>query len=176
MSQWSPQLFTESQEMTNHIQPAGNVLRGPSQHTLTALGKFHGTLQSANATAIQDIYVAKGLQKALLGRPAIEALGVAVRVDQILDSKAAVTARFPKLFHGLGCMRGAYQRPCCTICFDCSLKSSHCVDVQSSIWAAAYGEKRSHFTSEGTNWLVCRHGCCTQSGRKSEDLCRPDQA
>ena len=51
----------------------------------------------------------KGLQKALLGRPAIEALGVAVRVDQILDNKATVKAKFPQLFHGLGCMRGAYQ-------------------------------------------------------------------
>ena len=99
--------YRESRD--NKLQPAGKVLRGPSQHTLTVLGKFHGTLQSANATAIQDMYVVKGLQKALLGRPALKALGVAVRVDQILDSKAAVSARFPKLFHGLGRMRGAYQ-------------------------------------------------------------------
>ena len=91
------------------LQPAGKLLRGPSQHTLTVLGKFRGTLQSANATALQDIYVVTGLQKALLGRPAIEALGVAVRVDQILDCKATVTAKFPQLFHGLGLMSGAYQ-------------------------------------------------------------------
>ena len=99
--------YRESRD--NKLQPAGKVLRGPSQHTLTVLGKFHGTLQSANATALQDIYVVKGLQKALLGRPAIEALGVAVRVDQILDNKATVKGKFPQLFHGLGCMRGAYQ-------------------------------------------------------------------
>ena len=93
----------------NKLQPARKLLRGPSQHTLTVLGKVHGTLHSANTTALQDIYVVKGLQKALLGRPAIEALGVAVRVDQILDCKAAVTAKFPQLFHGLGRMSGAYQ-------------------------------------------------------------------
>ena len=85
--------YRESRD--NKLQPAGKVLRGPSQHTLTVLGKFHGTLQSANATALQDIYVVKGLQKALLGRPAIEALGIAVRVDQILDNKATVKAKFP---------------------------------------------------------------------------------
>ena len=90
----------------NKLQPARKLLRGPSQHTLTVLGKFHGTLHSANTTALQNIYVVKGLQKALLGRPAIEALGVAVRVYQILDCKAT---KFPQLFHGLGCMSGAYQ-------------------------------------------------------------------
>ena len=91
------------------LQPAGKELRGPSQHTLTVLGKFQSALQSASATALQDIYIVKGLQKALLGRPAIEALAVAVRVDQILDNKATITARYPKLLNGLGCMRGAYQ-------------------------------------------------------------------
>ena len=49
------------------------------------------------------------LQKALLGRPAIEALGVAVRVDQILANKAIVVSKFPHLFKGLGCMKGAYH-------------------------------------------------------------------
>ena len=51
----------------------------------------------------------QGLQKALLGRPAIEALGVAVRVDQILANKAIVVSKFPHLFKGLGCMKGAYH-------------------------------------------------------------------
>ena len=44
---------------------AGKVLCGLSQQTLTVLGKFHGTLQSANPTALQDVYVIKGLQKAV---------------------------------------------------------------------------------------------------------------
>ena len=37
------------------LQPAGKHLCGPSLHTLTVLGKFRSTLQSANATALQDI-------------------------------------------------------------------------------------------------------------------------
>ena len=41
------------------------------------------------------------------GRPAIEALGVAVRVDQLLANKAIVVSKFPHLFKGLGCMKGA---------------------------------------------------------------------
>ena len=41
----------------NKLQPAKKLLRGPSQHTLTVLSKFHDTLQSVNATSLQDIYV-----------------------------------------------------------------------------------------------------------------------
>lgn len=53
-------VYRESRD--DKLQPAGKVLRGPSQHTLTVLGKFRGSLQSAGATALQDIYVVKGLQ------------------------------------------------------------------------------------------------------------------
>ena len=49
------------------------------------------------------------LQKALLRRPAIEALGVAVQMDQLLANKAIVVSKFPHLFKGLGCMKGAYH-------------------------------------------------------------------
>ena len=85
--------------MTNYNQLEKFYEDRVSTHTV--LGKFHGIFQSANATALQDIYIAKGLQKTLLGKPTIEALGVAVRVDQILDSKATLIAKFPQLFHGL---------------------------------------------------------------------------
>ena len=91
------------------LQPAGKILQGPSKYTLSVLGKFQGTLQFANATVTENIYVVQGLQKVLLGRPAIEALGVAVRVDQLLANKAIVVSKFPHLFKGLGYMKGAYH-------------------------------------------------------------------
>ena len=87
----------------------GRVLRGPSQHALSVLGKFVGNLKVSNPTVKQDIYVVKGLQRALLGRPAIESLGVAVQVDQVLAHKATVVSKFPHLFKGLGRMTGAYH-------------------------------------------------------------------
>ena len=37
------------------LQPAGKILQGPSKYTLSVLGKFQGTLQSANATVTENI-------------------------------------------------------------------------------------------------------------------------
>ena len=86
------------------LQPAGKILQGPSQYPLSVLGKFRGTLQSINTIVQENIYVVQWLQKALLGRPAIEALRVATWVDQTLTNKAAVVSKFLLLFNGLRCM------------------------------------------------------------------------
>ena len=39
----------------------------------------------------------------------MEALGVAVRVDQVLANKAIVVSKFLHLFKGLGCTKGTYH-------------------------------------------------------------------
>ncbi len=72
-----------------------------SQQT-SVCGKFQGSLQRNITKTKQDIYVVRGLQKPLLGRPAIEALRV-------------VTIHFPTksggrdLFEGLGKLQDNYQ-------------------------------------------------------------------
>ena len=55
----------------------------------------------------QEIYVIRGLRKALLGRPAIEALQVVQQVESIQAS--AITKKFPELFQGLGRLKDNYK-------------------------------------------------------------------
>ena len=56
------------------------------------------------------MYVVPGLKFSLLGRPAIQALGLVARVDTVaLDSVERVKELFPKLFKGLGKMEGEYK-------------------------------------------------------------------
>jgi hypothetical protein len=60
--------------------------------------------------SVQDIYVVKGLTKPLLGRPAIQALGIisnvnlsSVDVDLVTEkNESYYRARYPKVFKGLG--------------------------------------------------------------------------
>ena len=73
------------------------------------MGKFLATLQKDQSKTQEQIYVVRELQKALLGRPAIESLGLLIRVDEVLSSKTVFVSKFPHLFTGLGCMKGAYH-------------------------------------------------------------------
>ena len=71
-------------------------MRGPSQHMLSVAGKFVGNLKASNAIVKQEIYVVKGLQRPLLGRPAIESLGVAIQVSEILANKDVVVSTYSR--------------------------------------------------------------------------------
>jgi hypothetical protein len=51
-------------------------LSGQGNSKLNVLGKFQCMLESQDTFSVQDIYVVKGLTKPLLGRPAIQALGI----------------------------------------------------------------------------------------------------
>ncbi len=82
-------------------------LSGASQHPLHVCGKFQGSLQRNITKTKQDIYVVRGLQKPLLGRPAIEALRVVTMVEPI--SQPRVEEQFRDLFEGLGKLQDNYQ-------------------------------------------------------------------
>ena len=56
----------------------------------------------------EKIFVVRGLQKALMGRPAIKALGLVTRLNAI-NSQEKVTAKYPGLFTGLGTLEGEYR-------------------------------------------------------------------
>ena len=51
-------------------------LRGPNRERLPVLGQFTGTICIGNRVSKQTIYVIRGLQKQLLGQPAITALQI----------------------------------------------------------------------------------------------------
>jgi len=50
-----------------------------------------------------EIYVVQGLETALIGRPAIEAMGLISRVNMVEGCQEYVKA-YPDLFQGLGLM------------------------------------------------------------------------
>ena len=89
------------------LLPSDRTLRGPDTHVLPARGKFTGKLATDTQEAKEEIYVVKGLNKPLLGRPAIEELRLVRRVAAI-DKEPSPMEQFPALFQGLGKLQGDY--------------------------------------------------------------------
>ena len=81
-------------------------LSGPTGETLEVCGKFSGNLTWKERESQQDIYVVRNLRRALLGKPAIEALNVVALVEPIRQSD--VIKQFPQVFKGLGKLEGSY--------------------------------------------------------------------
>ena len=91
------------------LSPPGKRLRGPSNYSLPVTGCFTGVLKCGSQEVQQEIYVVKNLHRHLLGRPAIDALELAVRVGAIFDGDTSPVQLFPQLFQGLGKLEGEYE-------------------------------------------------------------------
>ena len=87
----------------------GKTLRGPSNYSLPVTGRFTGVLKHGQLEVQQEIFVVQNLRQHLLGRPAIEVLGLAVRVGAIFDGDTSPIQLFPQMFQGLGKLEGEYQ-------------------------------------------------------------------
>ena len=92
------------------IQTTSKKLFGPGKTDIKVMGMFTATLETERAKTRQDLYVIKDLQEPLLGRPAIEALGLlqlvsVLRVPALTDVKR----EFPGLFAGLGKLKKTYK-------------------------------------------------------------------
>ena len=70
------------------------ILRGPSKRSLQILGKFLATLKKDRSKKQEKIYVARELQKALLGRPAIESLGLLIRIAKCCQVRQLLFPNF----------------------------------------------------------------------------------
>ena len=81
------------------LQESDRKLYGPGKNELQVKGRFSATMSQMRKSCKQDIYVIKGLQQALLGRPAIEALRVVHKVDHV-TSLENYTNSFPDCFRG----------------------------------------------------------------------------
>ena len=90
------------------LSPPPRNVKGPSNHVLPVTGYFNGMIKLGTQETHQDVYVVKGLHQELLGRPAIEALGVVVRAGAISTLQGPV-AEFPQLFEGLGKLNQPYS-------------------------------------------------------------------
>ena len=73
---------------------------------LPLIGQFTGKLALEDRKTLQEVYVVDKLHKPLLGRPAIEAMGL-LGVRSVNQEKPI--EHFPQLFQGLGRMQGEYS-------------------------------------------------------------------
>ena len=67
-------------------------------------GQFTACLKRGNRQSQQEVYVVEGLNKPLLGRPAIEGLAPVSAVKE----EPSPFEEFPLLFKGLGKLEGEY--------------------------------------------------------------------
>ena len=91
-----------------NLQPAVIPLSGAGQQSLSVCGKFTGTLTHKVSVIKEEIFVVEKLQKALLGKPAIEALNLVARVNAIKKGED-IPNKYPALFTGLGTLEGEYH-------------------------------------------------------------------
>lgn len=86
------------------VNPVTRPLIGPGGQPLEVIGMSRLVLQKGEVEAIQDVYVIKNLQMALLGRPAI------TRLVTTLDSIDITTLKktYPRLCSGLGVIKQSY--------------------------------------------------------------------
>ena len=69
---------------------------------------FTTVLQGKTTATKQNIYVVRGIHKALLGNPAIDALRLISRVESVEGATDEYHREFPDLFNGLDKMEGPY--------------------------------------------------------------------
>ena len=91
------------------LSPPERTLRGPSQDELSVKGKFTATLGNGIRETEQELFVVEDLHKHLLGRPAIKALDLVVRMGSVRESTKSPVIRYPNLFRGLGKLNGEYK-------------------------------------------------------------------
>ncbi|KAL5010683.1 hypothetical protein ScPMuIL_012988 [Solemya velum] len=65
------------------LQETNKILYGPGQSRLDVMGKFSCALKGTDSETTQDVFVIRNLSKSLLGRPAIEKLGLLKIVGRI---------------------------------------------------------------------------------------------
>ena len=95
------------QERDGELISSGVPLKGPTDENLEVSDHFVGTLSRKGVRCQQNIYVVRNLCRALLGKPAIEALNVVALVELI--QKETVIEQFPRVFKGLGRLKDSYK-------------------------------------------------------------------
>ena len=92
------------------LQKVTKKFFGPGRTRITVLGKFTAKLTYKERSCNDEVYVVKGLEEPLLGRPAIKALQLIKLVDQIAEKQVtSYLQEFPRLFRGLGKLKYMYK-------------------------------------------------------------------
>jgi len=101
------------------ISKAQKKLYGPSHQAFRTLETIKGTLAYKGKTTTQDVYVIEGLKTNLLGLPVINALQLAVCIDNVngtdplkskpLDTNTDIKEQYPTVFSGLDNLGEEYE-------------------------------------------------------------------
>ncbi|XP_053388814.1 uncharacterized protein K02A2.6-like [Mercenaria mercenaria] len=91
------------------LKKTNKNLFGPGNKKLNVLGSFTETLSSQNKYSVEEIYVVRGIDRSLLGRPAIIGLNlVKLNIDEV-TSVDSIKRTHPRLFRELGQLDGEYR-------------------------------------------------------------------
>ena len=98
------------------LEKSSKRLYGPGNVPLKVMGSFTAKLQTNASSAVERIYVVKGLDRCLLGRPAITKLDLlefkhrnaTCSLGKVITLET-VKSKSPNLFRELGEMSGEYH-------------------------------------------------------------------
>ena len=93
------------------------ILGGPDGKALPVMESFRASmsLPTSNQSSQQTVYLVRGLQTPLLGRPAIQSLSLLKQLDALSMTPpdgSHVQDRFPSIFSGLGEFKGPPHQIC----------------------------------------------------------------
>ena len=95
------------------LEKSSKRLYGPGNVPLKVMGSFTAKLETNASSAVERIYVVKGLDRCLLGRPAITKLDLLefkhpnANLSEVITLET-VKSKYPNLFRELGEMSGEY--------------------------------------------------------------------
>ncbi|KAI2648260.1 hypothetical protein H4Q32_018307 [Labeo rohita] len=84
-------------------------LVGPGKHLLDVKGCFQGKMCAKGRSTDQPVYVVAGLAQPLLGLPAIQAMRLVHRVNEVTQTDTDFKALYPSVFQGLGKLKEPYH-------------------------------------------------------------------
>ena len=96
------------------LEKSSKRLYGPGNVPLKVMGSFTAKLETNASSAVERIYVVKGLDRCLLGRPAITKLDLLefkhrnASLSEVITLET-VKSKYPNLFRELGEMSGEYH-------------------------------------------------------------------
>jgi hypothetical protein len=102
------------------LKEPSRTLHGPDRKPLKVMGSLMLCLAHKDRVSHQEVYVVDKLKVNLLGLPAIKALNVLSQVNEVNQQTpadtvkgkappASIKGKFPKLFQGLGSLKGEYK-------------------------------------------------------------------
>ena len=89
---------------------SSKILQGPACEALDVVGQFKGVLSHKGCLVEQNIFVIRGLKNCLFGLPAIRALKLLAKVDEVSSGyQQMIMESYPSLFRGLGNLGDPYE-------------------------------------------------------------------